>query len=70
MRDGAPIGLIKEWDSGRVTFDITMVDAQERARLISELLEVRLFPFSPFLPHLAFNRLGMRAAWGVAPASI
>ncbi|CAM4395365.1 ParB/RepB/Spo0J family partition protein [Bordetella pseudohinzii] len=41
--DGNQTGVIKEWDSGRVTLDITMLDAEARSRLVADL-QARLAP--------------------------
>lgn len=38
-REGKVIGSMKTWDSGRVSFDVKIVDALERQKLISELRE-------------------------------
>ncbi len=37
QRDGQPIGYLKEWDSGKVTFEIKFSDAAERENLVEEL---------------------------------
>ncbi len=36
-QNGAQIGLIKEWDSGKVVFEVTLMDEQQRSALIYEL---------------------------------
>ncbi|MYN47590.1 ParB/RepB/Spo0J family partition protein [Pseudoduganella sp. FT93W] len=36
-RDGRDIGSMKTWDSGRVSFDVKIIDAVERQKLIAEL---------------------------------
>ncbi|VFR81224.1 hypothetical protein ISE1_2723 [plant metagenome] len=41
--DGNQAGVIKEWDTGRVTLDITMLDPKARSQLVSDLQE-RLAP--------------------------
>lgn len=38
-RDGKPIGLLKEWDSGKVLFEVAVEDPKERAALVAELRE-------------------------------
>lgn len=35
--DGAHVGLLKDWDSGKVTFEITLKDPSKRQELIEEL---------------------------------
>lgn len=36
-RDGSEIGSLKEWDSGRVAFDVNFTDPKDRAALVAEL---------------------------------
>lgn len=36
-RNGQDIGFIKDWDSGKIAIQITSLDANERAELVSEL---------------------------------
>lgn len=36
-RDGAPIGSLKEWDSGKVTLEVVVADPKDRAALLSDL---------------------------------
>jgi len=38
-RDGKHIGLLKEWDSGKVLFEVAVEDPKERAALVAELRE-------------------------------
>ncbi|KAI3591717.1 hypothetical protein D9X30_3242 [Cupriavidus sp. U2] len=35
--DGAPLGVLKDWDSGKVTFEITLQDPVKRQALVDEL---------------------------------
>jgi ParB family chromosome partitioning protein len=35
--DGAELGTIKDWDSGRVTLDVRIADETQRAKLVQEL---------------------------------
>ena len=35
--EGSEIGVIKEWDTGRVTLDIKLADQAEREILVAEL---------------------------------
>lgn len=37
MPDGAPVGVLKEWDSGRVSLDVVCQSATERHALVEEL---------------------------------
>jgi ParB family chromosome partitioning protein len=37
QREGQLIGSLKEWDSGKVTFEVSLSDAKDRANLIAEL---------------------------------
>lgn len=39
QRDGKPIGLLKEWDSGKVSLEVAIADPRERATLVAELRE-------------------------------
>lgn len=36
-QNGAQIGIIKEWDSGKVIFEVMLMDEQQRGALINEL---------------------------------
>lgn len=36
-RDGQQIGSLKEWDSGKVSFEVVLADPKDRATLIAEL---------------------------------
>lgn len=38
-KDGLPVGVLKEWDSGKVAFEIKVNDPTERAKLVSKLKE-------------------------------
>lgn len=38
-QDGLHIGSLKEWDTGRVAFDVVLIDPKDRAALITELRE-------------------------------
>ncbi|AZG17297.1 ParB/RepB/Spo0J family partition protein [Cupriavidus pauculus] len=35
--DGKPLGVLKDWDSGKVTFEITLLDPVRRQALVEEL---------------------------------
>lgn len=35
--DGAALGVLKDWDSGKVTFEITLIDPVKRQALVDEL---------------------------------
>lgn len=35
--DGTPVGVLKDWDSGKVTFEITLLDPAKRQALVDEL---------------------------------
>ncbi|MBC7620793.1 MAG: hypothetical protein H7293_17715, partial [Candidatus Saccharibacteria bacterium] len=35
--EGKPIGVIKEWDSGRVSLDVTIADPRKREAIVAEL---------------------------------
>jgi len=35
--EGKPIGVIKDWDSGRVSLDVTIADPREREAIVAEL---------------------------------
>ena len=37
QQEGVPIGLLKEWDSGKVILEVTLADPKDRNSLISEL---------------------------------
>jgi ParB family chromosome partitioning protein len=37
LREGALIGSLKEWDSGKVTFEVVLADPRDRAGLVAEL---------------------------------
>lgn len=39
QHEGLQIGSLKEWDSGKVTFEVMLTDAKDRATLIAELRE-------------------------------
>jgi len=38
QKEGAAIGALKEWDSGKVTLEIKLPDSKERTQLINELI--------------------------------
>ncbi|WP_354687264.1 ParB/RepB/Spo0J family partition protein [Cupriavidus necator] len=35
--DGSPLGVLKDWDSGKVSFEITLLDPAQRQALVEEL---------------------------------
>jgi ParB family transcriptional regulator, chromosome partitioning protein len=35
--DGTPLGVLKDWDSGKVTFEVTLLDPAKRQALVDEL---------------------------------
>ncbi|WP_432263429.1 ParB/RepB/Spo0J family partition protein [Cupriavidus sp. TMH.W2] len=35
--DGSPLGVLKDWDSGKVSFEITLQDSSQRQALVEEL---------------------------------
>lgn len=35
--DGQPLGVLKDWDSGKVTFEVTLLDPAQRQALVDEL---------------------------------
>jgi len=35
--DGTPLGVLKDWDSGKVTFEVTLLDPAKRQALVEEL---------------------------------
>lgn len=37
--DGKPLGVLKDWDSGKVSFEITLLDPAQRRALVDELKE-------------------------------
>lgn len=37
LRDGKPVGQLKDWDSGKVSFEVLLDDPKERAALVEEL---------------------------------
>ncbi len=39
QRDGAQIGSLKEWDSGKVTLEVVLADAKDRTALVAALRE-------------------------------
>lgn len=39
QRDKVQIGSLKEWDSGKVSFEVLLTDAKDRATLVAELRE-------------------------------
>lgn len=39
QHEGLQIGSLKEWDSGKVTFEVVLTDAKDRATLVTELRE-------------------------------
>lgn len=36
-RDGAQVGFLKDWDNGKVAFEVTIDDARKRAELVEEI---------------------------------
>lgn len=38
-KDGRQVGWLKEWDSGKVSFEVQMGEAKDRAALVAELLQ-------------------------------
>ncbi|MDF3839864.1 ParB/RepB/Spo0J family partition protein [Cupriavidus basilensis] len=38
-REGKPLGVLKDWDSGKVSFEITLLDPVQRRALVDELKE-------------------------------